>query len=129
MKPERVMAVAALLMASGIGIGALGSHALREVLSARELASLGTAVDYQQINALGLLLVGVLMRSMALAGLHRVAWLLIAGIVCFSGGIYVMLAGAPGILGLITPAGGVLLIAAWLVLAWLLVKESVIKRQ
>jgi uncharacterized membrane protein YgdD (TMEM256/DUF423 family) len=129
MKPERVMAVAALLMASGIGIGALGSHALRAVLSERELASLGTAVDYQQVNALGLLLVGVLMRNTALAGLRRVAWLLIAGIICFSGGIYVMLAGAPDFLGLITPAGGVLLIAAWLTLAWLLVEESVIRRQ
>jgi uncharacterized membrane protein YgdD (TMEM256/DUF423 family) len=123
------MVVAALLMASGIGIGALGSHALRAALSARELTSLGTAVDYQQVNALGLLLVGVLMRNMALAGLRLVAWLLIAGILGFSGGIYVMLAGAPGFLGLITPVGGVLLIAAWLALAWLLVKESVIRRQ
>jgi uncharacterized membrane protein YgdD (TMEM256/DUF423 family) len=129
MKPERVMVVAALLMAVGIGIGALGSHALRDVLSARELASLGTAVQYQQVNALGLLLVGGLMRSTGLAGLIRVAWLLIAGIIGFSGGIYVMLAGAPRILGFVTPVGGVLLIAAWLALAWLLVKESVIRRQ
>jgi uncharacterized membrane protein YgdD (TMEM256/DUF423 family) len=128
MKPERVMGAAALLMASGIGIGAMGSHALREVLSPRELASLGTAVNYQQVNAVGLLLVGMLMRKIALAGLNRVAWLLAAGILCFSGGIYVMLAGAPGFLGLVTPVGGLLLIGAWLLLAWLLVKESVIKR-
>jgi uncharacterized membrane protein YgdD (TMEM256/DUF423 family) len=129
MKPERVMLAAALLMACGIGVGALGSHALREVLSSRQLASLGTAVEYQQVNALGLLLVGVLMRSMARPGLRLVAWLLFAGILCFSGGIYIMLAGAPALLGLITPAGGVMLIAAWLALAWLLVKESVIKRR
>ena len=38
---------------------------------------------------------------------------LVAGIVCFSGGIYLMLAGAPRLLGLVTPLGGVLLIAAW----------------
>lgn len=129
MKPERVMVAAAVLMATGIGAGALGSHALRATLSTRQLESLGIAVDYQQLNALGLLLVGVLMRYMALAGLSRVAWLLIAGIICFSGGIYVMLAGAPRILGLVTPVGGVLLIAAWLLLAWLLAKESVIKRR
>jgi uncharacterized membrane protein YgdD (TMEM256/DUF423 family) len=127
MKPERVMVAAALLMATGIGVGALGSHALRTVLTPRQLESLGTAVDYQQLNALGLLLVGVLMKCTPFTGLNRVAWLLITGILCFSGGIYVMLAGAPSTLGLVTPVGGVLLIAAWLLLAWLLVKESVIK--
>jgi len=123
MKPERALIAAALLMASGIGVGALGSHALREVLSARRLDSLATAVEYQQVNALGLLLVGLLMKHSAIAGLRVVAWMLVAGVVCFSGGIYVMLAGAPGFLGLITPAGGVLLIAAWLTLAWCFLKN------
>lgn len=121
------MLAAALLMAIGIAIGALGSHALREVLSSRQLESLDTAVDYQQLNALGLLLVGVLMRSMARNGLRLVAWMLVAGIICFSGGIYIMLAGAPRMLGLMTPLGGVLLIAAWLTLAWLLLEDSLIK--
>ncbi|MEO8315168.1 MAG: DUF423 domain-containing protein [Pseudomonadota bacterium] len=128
MKPERVMGIAAVLMAIGIGIGALGSHALRAVLSPRQLASLATAVDYQQVNALGLLLVGVMMKNMALTGLRCVAWMLMAGIICFSGGIYVMLAGAPGFLGLITPVGGVLLIAAWSMLAWKLITESLVNR-
>lgn len=118
MKPSRVMGIAALLMVVGIGIGALGSHALRNVLSPRQMESLGTAVSYQQINALGLLLVGLLMQNTAIAGLRCVALLLIAGIVCFSGGIYLMLAGAPGFLGLVTPAGGVMLIIAWLILGW-----------
>ena len=67
------------------------------------------------------------MRARPAAGFHRVAWILAAGILCFSGGIYVMLAGAPDLLGLVTPVGGLLLIGAWLMLAWLLVKESVIK--
>jgi uncharacterized membrane protein YgdD (TMEM256/DUF423 family) len=129
MKPERVMGAAAVLMASGIGVGALGSHALRTVLSPDKLASLATAVNYQQINALGLLLIGVMMRTTAIQGLSRVAWALIAGIIAFSGGIYVMLAGAPRFLGLVTPVGGALLIVAWSMLAWLVVKESVIKRQ
>lgn len=128
MKPERVMAVGALLMATGIGIGALGSHALRAVLSPRQLESLATAVHYQQLNALALVLVGVLMRTMALKGLGCVAWLLMGGILCFSGGIYLMLAGAPSLLGLVTPVGGVLLLVAWSLLAWRLLEESVIKR-
>lgn len=110
-------AIGAALIATGIGIGALGSHALRGVLSARQLESLDTAVDYQLLNALALMLVGGWIR----AGESQLLWparLVLAGIVAFSGGIYLMLAGAPRLLGLVTPAGGVLLITGWLLLAW-----------
>jgi uncharacterized membrane protein YgdD (TMEM256/DUF423 family) len=127
MKPERAMGIAAALMATGIGIGALGSHALRTVLAPRQLESLATAVEYQLLNALGLLLVGLLMKTTAVAGLRLVALALMAGIVCFSGGIYLMLAGAPSLLGLVTPVGGVLLIGAWSVLAWQLLGVSLIR--
>jgi uncharacterized membrane protein YgdD (TMEM256/DUF423 family) len=121
------MGIAAALMATGIGIGALGSHALRTVLAPRQLESLATAVEYQLLNGLGLLLVGLLMKTAAVAGLRLVALALMAGIVCFSGGIYLMLAGAPSLLGLVTPVGGVLLIGAWSALAWQLLKVSLIR--
>jgi uncharacterized membrane protein YgdD (TMEM256/DUF423 family) len=109
----RVMGVAGLFMATGIVVGALAAHALQKVLEARQLESLHTAVNYQLFNALGLLLIGLLMRGENLPALRVVAGLLIAGIVAFSGGIYLMLAGAPRLLGFVTPVGGVLLIAAW----------------
>ena len=118
MKPERVMGIAAVLIALGIGVGALGAHALQQVLSTQQLHSLDTAVDYQLFNALGLLAVGLLMKNTSLHGLRTVALLLMSGIVAFSGGIYLMLAGAPKPLGLVTPCGGVALILAWLMLAW-----------
>jgi uncharacterized membrane protein YgdD (TMEM256/DUF423 family) len=78
---------------------------------------LGTAVEYQLFNALGLLVVGLLMRTSPAARLRLIAWALLLGILCFSGGIYMMLAGAPRFLGYITPLGGVMLILAWLALA------------
>jgi uncharacterized membrane protein YgdD (TMEM256/DUF423 family) len=118
MNASRVMGVAALLFAVGMGIGALGSHALQNVLTAQQLHALETAVNYQLFNALGLLLVGGLMRDASAARLRVVAWALIVGVLCFSGGIYLMLAGAPRPLGFVTPVGGVLLIAAWLMFAW-----------
>jgi len=124
MKPERVMGIAAALLALGIGIGALGSHALRDVLGARQLESLDTAVDYQLLNALGLLLIGLMMKTTARPGLQRIAFAVIAGVACFSGGIYLMLAGAPHVLGFVTPAGGVLLIGAWATLAYVSLKDS-----
>lgn len=112
-RAHRMLGIAGLLLASGIVVGALGAHALRAVLSARQLESLHTAVDYQLINALGLLVIGLIMKGGDDRSLQRIAWMIVAGIVCFSGGIYLMLAGAPSALGLVTPAGGVLLIAAW----------------
>ncbi|MFM1885662.1 MAG: hypothetical protein RL026_819 [Pseudomonadota bacterium] len=120
MSSTRVIALAAVLMAAGIVVGALASHALRGVLEPRQLESLHTAVHYQLFNALGLMLVGAMMHLGVAKDLGWVAAGLVAGIVCFSGGIYLMLAGAPRALGLVTPLGGLLLIASWLGLAALL---------
>jgi uncharacterized membrane protein YgdD (TMEM256/DUF423 family) len=116
-KGQRAIAIGALLMGVGIAVGALGAHALREVLTERQLQSLHTAVYYQIFNSLALMLLGGWARD-GHAGLAWPLRLLTAGIVLFSGSIYIMLAGAPGMLGFITPIGGVLLIAAWLLLAW-----------
>ena len=109
MNPFRLMSVAALVVLSGIGVGAMGSHALRAVLDAAQLHSLETAVQYQLVNGLGLLAIGLLLRARQDEWLPRIAWLLLAGVVCFSGGIYIMLAGAPRLLGLVTPLGGVMM--------------------
>ena len=113
MNATRVLGIAGLFMATGIVVGALAAHALQKVLEARQLESLHTAVNYQLFNALGLLVIGLLLRADDLPALRTVAGLLIAGILAFSGGIYLMLAGAPRMLGLVTPAGGILLIAGW----------------
>lgn len=114
----RVLGVAGLLLATGTVVGALGAHALRGVLDERQLASLDTAVHYQLANALGLLAIGVLMRVGEASALGRIAVVLVAGVLCFSGGIYLMLAGAPRPLGFVTPVGGVLLICGWAWFAW-----------
>lgn len=101
----------------------MGAHALRDVLTARQLESLDTAVDYQLLNALGLVLIGLLIRS----GLLQSRWpaaLVGAGVLCFSGGIYLMLGGAPGWLGLVTPVGGVLLMAGWVAVAGCLLMKK-----
>ncbi len=116
MKSERVITAGAVLVAIGIGIGALGSHALRAVLAPRQLESLGTAVDYQIFNGLALIVLGALARS-GVTRLSWPVWLIGLGTACFSGGIYLMLLGAPRLLGLVTPVGGVLLIAGWLAFA------------
>jgi uncharacterized membrane protein YgdD (TMEM256/DUF423 family) len=71
------------------------------------------------LHALGLLLLGVVVQ---LAGERlRLRWsarLMLAGIVLFSGSIYLMTAGLPRWLGMVTPLGGVSFMAAWALLAW-----------
>jgi uncharacterized membrane protein YgdD (TMEM256/DUF423 family) len=128
MNSQRAMLAGAVLFVVGMIIGAMGTHALRGLLSAAQMHSLETAVSYQLFNALGLFAIGLLGQSRADAWLPRICMSLAIGTICFSGGIYVMLAGAPRPLGVVTPVGGVLMILAWAILAWRLAKVSVMPR-
>ena len=109
--------IGALSAAIAVGLGAFGAHGLRGVLTAEMLAVFETGVRYQMYHALALVALG-LADSARLGRLAKVAGgLFVAGSVCFSGSLYLLtLAGTKGI-GLVTPLGGVMLIAGWLVLA------------
>jgi uncharacterized membrane protein YgdD (TMEM256/DUF423 family) len=111
------MAAAALLVAVAMGVGALGAHALQTRLTAHQLGALETGVHYLIFNALGLFLVGLLMRVHPDVNWRGTAIVLTAGSIGFSGGIGIMLAGAPRAWGYVTPIGGVLMLVAWLSLA------------
>ncbi|MEO7773541.1 MAG: DUF423 domain-containing protein [Steroidobacteraceae bacterium] len=115
MQARGYFATAGLLLAIATMVGALAEHVLQTQLSPAQLGALHTAVNYQFFNALGLLAVGMLAQQQGDSRwLRASASLLIVGIISFSGGIYIMLAGAPRMLGLVTPLGGVLLITGWL---------------
>jgi uncharacterized membrane protein YgdD (TMEM256/DUF423 family) len=102
----------------GVALGAFGAHALRERLSSEMLNVWHTAVEYHFIHALGLLIVGILLLHFPTSGLLRWSgWLMFAGIVLFSGSLYVLALTGTRILGAITPFGGVLFIVAWALLA------------
>jgi uncharacterized membrane protein YgdD (TMEM256/DUF423 family) len=109
---------AALALAAAVALGAFGAHALKGLLAAEMLATYHTAVEYHFWHALGLLGVGVLMsRSPDDSALRWVAWLLIAGLLLFSGSLYLLALTGASWLGAVTPFGGVAFIAAWLWLA------------
>lgn len=112
------IAAGALLMLAGVALGAFGAHGLEPRLAPRQLASFRTGVLYQQMHALGLVLVGLVAgRSAASSALRWSAGLMCAGIACFSGSIYLLTAGAPRWLGMVAPVGGLSLMAAWALLA------------
>lgn len=115
-----------LLGFSGIAIGALGAHTLKDLLDGDKLNSLETAVRYQLLHALALF-------SIALSPHHqKLLWtrrLFISGILLFSFSIYGLLLlpliGVPASwLGPITPIGGLLLMGGWLAILGLFKKSS-----
>lgn len=112
------IAAGALLMLAGVLLGAFGAHGLEGRLAPRQLASFQTGVLYQQLHALGLVLLGLVAGRTAGSGVLRwSAGLMCAGIAFFCGSIYLMTAGAPRWLGMVAPVGGLSFMAAWALLA------------
>lgn len=113
-------AIAALSLAFAVGLGAFGAHGLRDKLDPYSMTVYEKAVLYHFLHALGILLVALLGRTGAIsaAGQARVAWLLFAGIVLFSGSLYVLAVSGVRALGAITPLGGLAFIVGWLLLAY-----------
>jgi uncharacterized membrane protein YgdD (TMEM256/DUF423 family) len=119
-------AIGAGLMALGVMLGAFGAHALKERLDAYSMDVYQKAVFYHFIHALGILIVSVLFRAGALteSACTIVCALLAAGIVLFSGSLYLLaFTGSRG-LGAITPFGGLSFIGAWLLLAYYLLRAK-----
>jgi uncharacterized membrane protein YgdD (TMEM256/DUF423 family) len=113
-------AIAAVFLALAVGLGAFGAHGLKARLDEYRMGIWEKAVFYHFVHALGLLIVSLIPRTSTLpkSGLDWVCWLLLAGILIFSGSLYVLALSGNRMLGAITPIGGVSFIAAWLLLAW-----------
>eukprot|EP01064_Diplonema_japonicum_P008735 TRINITY_DN16135_c0_g2_i1.p1 TRINITY_DN16135_c0_g2~~TRINITY_DN16135_c0_g2_i1.p1 ORF type:complete len:140 (+),score=15.24 TRINITY_DN16135_c0_g2_i1:64-483(+) len=123
--------VAGLSGAAGVSLGAFGAHALKERLVAKgNDAKWATAVQYQMVHTLALLGISIMLSGGAgkltpfmKKRLSLASALFTAGIVCFSGSIYLLcfVGGTPPakIVGPITPLGGVMLIGGWLSLVTL----------
>jgi len=115
MEPQarRFCMLAALLLALATLAGAVGAHALKPRLDVDHYEVLQTAVLYQFFHSLGLLALGLLSDRLRRPLLHLSAWLVFAGVVLFSGSLYLLLGGAPRAFGAVTPIGGLCLIGGW----------------
>ena len=100
-----------------VGLGAFGAHGLRDKVEPRMLEVFETGVRYHMYHALALLAVGWAATRWSSAWLNASGWLFIAGIVIFSGSLYVMALSGARWLGAITPIGGIAFIAGWACLA------------
>jgi uncharacterized membrane protein YgdD (TMEM256/DUF423 family) len=100
-----------------VGAGAFGAHALRARLTPDLLAVWETAARYQMYHALALLVVALAASRWPAAGWGAAGWLFTAGIVIFSGSLYVLALSGVRWLGAITPLGGLAFLAGWILLA------------
>lgn len=122
MKPN--LLIVGILGATAVALGALGAHALKEVLNPAQLESFKTGVLYQILHTLFLGFVFLLYLKNNSKKLKLIFNLVFWGIILFSGSIYflnlryILNAEFLKFLGPITPIGGVLFIAGWILLAF-----------
>ena len=107
--------VAALI---GVGFGAFGAHGLRGRLSPEMLSVFQTGVQYHMYHALALILVAGIMGRMSGWLIQTAGWCFAAGIVFFSGSLYLLAVTGVTILGAVTPIGGLLFLIGWACLAF-----------
>jgi len=108
----------------GVGLGAFGAHALKAHLSPEFLSIFETGVRYQMYHSLALLGLGMLSHLFPeLTRLKTVGFLMTAGTVIFSGSLYILCLSGVKAWGAVTPIGGVLLLSAWLLLSWLVMRR------
>lgn len=125
----------AILAGLAVCLGAFAAHGLdkelarmysgqtrvvvgEEVPAARKyLADFRTAAEYQMTHALGIIAAGILLGRRRSSLTAAAAWCLLLGILLFSGSLYALVLSGKTVLGAITPFGGVLFIAGWVLLA------------
>lgn len=113
MNDSRISLIAgALLGLTGVIAGAMGAHSLESHLSESQLNSYETATRFQMFHALLLVGLGILARSPENNLLKGAIWGIIIGTLLFSGSIYLLVL-TPVKVGIITPIGGLFLIAGW----------------
>ncbi len=103
--------------ALGIALGAFGAHALKKKLSSEHLEAYKTGVLYHLIHAPVVLALGVHARQSPDHDVSLAGGLIAAGVLLFSGSLYALAISGIKKLGIITPLGGLLLIAGWVAIA------------
>lgn len=111
--------------ALAVALGAFGAHVLKARIPGDMMAVYQTAFHYHAMHALGLLAVGAAASWLPGSGYLKLAgWAMVAGIVLFSGSLYILSASGARWLGSITPFGGVAFICGWIAFCAAVLKGS-----
>lgn len=113
--PARLLLLlGSLNMALVVMLGAFGAHSLKNILSPAMLTVYQTGVHYHALHGLGLLGLSAIAWHWPSPWLRRAGWLLLLGIILFSGSLYVLSISGMRAIGMITPIGGMAFIIGWL---------------
>jgi uncharacterized membrane protein YgdD (TMEM256/DUF423 family) len=119
------ISIGAFSAAVAVTLGAFGAHGLKGQLTAAALETFQTGVSYQFYHSLGLILIGVIVpANKPSAMLSAAGWLMLAGILLFSGSLYLLSTTGIRSIGIVTPFGGLSLIVAWLMLAFGILRQQ-----
>ena len=116
---KKFIATGAILAGVAVALGAFEAHGLKKIVEAETVQTFQTGVQYQIYHAIALVLIGILSEKYAGNFLRFAGWFFIAGIILFSGSLYLLVllkateTVGLGKLGLITPLGGLSFIAGW----------------
>lgn len=123
---QLVMLIGIISSALGVAFGAFGAHGLKQILSTSSLHIYQTGVDYQMWHSLALILIGLSLQRMHTSRLLILsAWIMLSGIILFSGSLYLLAITEIRWLGMITPLGGVSFLVAWVLFAIAIVKSPI----
>lgn len=118
-----------------VALGAFGAHGLKKIVEEQTVDVFKTGVQYQFYHALALIVTSILSQRITLKEINWAGNLFIAGIILFSGSLFTITAfkamgsEVPNFIGPITPAGGLLFIAGWLLLLIAAVKTKQFPRE
>jgi len=123
------ISLGAFLGGLGVILGAFGAHSLKDRLGEQKLAVFQTATQYGVTHSLALILIGILAAQIGgddprRKQLNRAGTLFTAGILLFSGSLYVLSFGGPRFFGPVTPIGGLAFIAGWFTLSVAFLKKN-----
>ena len=126
---KRIIVIASIFGILAVILGAFGAHGLKKLLSADELDTWHTAVQYQFYHTFALLFLSSFSRFKSRA-INAASWFFTFGILLFSGSLYLMSAKSilninnANFLGPLTPIGGLLFILGWISLLVATIKNK-----
>ncbi|MFC4386468.1 DUF423 domain-containing protein [Gracilibacillus marinus] len=105
-----------------VALGAFGAHGLEGKLSEKMIATWEKAVQYQMFHTVALFVTAILMQKMQVTSVATAGWFFFAGILLFSGSLYIYSTTAIKTFAMITPIGGVAFLIGWILLGYAIVK-------
>ncbi|MBY7144776.1 DUF423 domain-containing protein [Virgibacillus sp. NKC19-3] len=99
-----------------VALGAFGAHGLEGRISASSLDTWDKAVNYQMFHTMALLITGLVLARITSGGAVWAGWMFFAGIILFSGSLYIYSTTAIKTFAMITPIGGVAFLIGWVLL-------------